>query len=175
MRPAPGGKPVPFESTGPEASCAGTSSECEGYDWGYNYAEADIAFVKAQGADPKVWWLDVETAEGWPTSAAFQPVNAAIIQGALAAIKQAGDIGGIYCTWYQWGEITGSYVPAGGNAALGRRRGQPERRAITAPSRTANGHWRRATPRTLSSAPIGFAGGVPWLVQYGYAGYAPTP
>ena len=57
--------------------------------------------------------MDVETAEGWPTSAAFQPVNAAIIQGALAAIKAAGDIGGIYCTWYQWGEITGSYVPPG--------------------------------------------------------------
>ena len=30
-------------------------------------------------------------------------------------------------------------------------------------------------PSTLSSAPIGFAGGVPWLVQYGYGGGAPTP
>ena len=53
LQPAPGGTPVPYESTGPEASCAGTSSECEGYDWGYNYAEADIAFVKAQGAEPQ--------------------------------------------------------------------------------------------------------------------------
>ena len=31
---------------------------------------------------PRIWWLDVETAEGWPTSPAYQPVNAAIIQGA---------------------------------------------------------------------------------------------
>ena len=45
---------------------------------------------------------------------------------------------------------------------------------ITAPSRTANGRCRRATLPRSSRTPIGFAGGVPWLVQYGYAGYAPT-
>ena len=129
---------MPYEATGPEASCAATSSECEGYDWGYNYAEADIAFVEAQGLSPRIWWLDIETAEGWPTSKQFQPVNAAIVQGALAAIKGAGDVGGIYCTWYQWGEITGSYVPPGGAAALGRGRCQPERgllqRAVVLPT-----------------------------------------
>ncbi len=171
--PAPGGKPVPFESTGPDASCASTSSECEGYDWGYNYAETDIAFVKAQGADPKVWWVDVETAEGWPTSASFQPVNAAIIQGALAAIKAAGDVDGIYCTWYQWGEITGSYVLAGQTplwvaGAL----------SLSDGYYSAKSYCQRALspgdPSTLKSGSIGFAGGVPWLVQYGYANYAPT-
>ncbi len=171
--PAPSGKPVPFESTGPEASCAGTSSECEGYDWGYNYAEVDLAFVKAQGADPKVWWVDVETAEGWPTSAAFQAVNAAIIQGALAAIRQAGDIGGIYCTWYQWGEITGSYILPGATplwvaGALNLDNGYY----------SAQSYCQRALlpgdPSTLRSGPIGFAGGVPWLVQYGYSTFAPT-
>jgi hypothetical protein len=171
--PAPGGKPVPYESTGPDASCASTSSECEGYDWGYNYAETDIAFAKAQGANPKVWWVDVETAEGWPTSAAFQPVNAAIIEGALAAIKAAGDIGGIYCTWYQWGEITGSYLLAGQTplwvaGALNLSDGYY----------SAESYCQRALsagdPSTLKSGPIGFAGGVPWLVQYGYANYAPT-
>jgi hypothetical protein len=171
--PAPGGKPVPYESTGPDASCASTSSECEGYDWGYNYAETDIAFAKAQGANPKVWWVDVETAEGWPTSASFQPVNAAIIEGALAAIKRAGDIGGIYCTWYQWGEITGSYLLAGQTplwvaGALNLSDGYY----------SAQSYCQRALaagdPSTLRSGPIGFAGGVPWLVQYGYANYAPT-
>jgi hypothetical protein len=173
LQPAPGGKPVPFESAGPEASCASTNSECEGYDWGYNYAETDIAFVKEEGADPKVWWVDVETAEGWPTSPAFQPVNAAIIQGALAAIKQAGEIGGIYCTWYQWGKITGSYVPLGQTplwvaGAL----------SLSDGYYSAQSYCQRALspgdPATLRSGPIGFAGGVPWLVQYGYAGYAPT-
>jgi hypothetical protein len=171
--PAPGGKPVPYESTGPDASCASTSSECEGYDWGYNYAETDIAFAKAQGADPKVWWVDVETAEGWPTSAAFQPVNAAIIEGALAAIKGAGDIGGIYCTWYQWGEITGSYLLAGQTplwvaGALNLSDGYYSAQSYCQRALSAG------DPSTLRSGPIGFAGGVPWLVQYGYANYAPT-
>jgi hypothetical protein len=171
--PAPGGKPVPYESTGPEASCASTSSECEGYDWGYNYAETDIAFAKAQGADPKVWWVDVETAEGWPTSAALQPVNAAIIEGALAAIKGAGDIGGIYCTWYQWGEITGSDVLAGQTplwvaGALNLSDGYYSAQSYCQRALSAG------DPATLKSGPIGFAGGVPWLVQYGYANYAPT-
>ena len=167
LGPAPGGTPVPFESTGPEASCAATSSECEGYDWGYNYAESDIAFVKAQGVSPTLWWLDVETAEGWPTSTLFQPVNAAIIQGALAAINQAGDVGGIYCTWYQWGEVTGSYVPAvvppvwvAGAASL------------SGSYYSARSYCLRALGQgdaaSLSSATIGFAGGVTWLVQYAY-------
>jgi hypothetical protein len=173
MQPAPGGTPVPYESTGPEAFCASTSSECEGYDWGYNYTETDIAFVKAQGADPKLWWVDVETAEGWPTSASFQPVNAAIIQGALDAVKEAGDVGGIYCTWYQWGEITGSYIPAGQTplwvaGAL----------SLSDGYYSAQSYCQRALsagdPSTLKSGPIGFAGGVPWLVQYGYAAYSPT-
>lgn len=158
---------MPFESTGPEASCAATSSECEGYDWGYNYAQSDIAFVQAQGLSPRIWWLDVETAEGWPTATLFQPVNAAIIQGALAALRQAGDIGGIYCTWYQWGEVTGSYVPAvappdwvAGSASL------------SGGYYSARSYCLRAlTPgdaASLRSATIGFAGGVPWLVQYAY-------
>jgi hypothetical protein len=174
LQPAPGGKPVPFEATGPEAACASTSSECEGYDWGYNYAETDIAFVKAQGADPKVWWLDVETAEGWPTSASLQPVNAAIIQGALAAIKHAGGVGGIYCTWYQWGEITGSYVPPGGQTPLW----VAGALSLNNGYYSAQSYCQRALsagdPSTLKSGPIGFAGGVPWLVQDGYSSGSPT-
>ena len=89
--------------------------------------KSDIAFVQSRRPNPRIWWLDVETAEGWPTSPMFQPVNAAIVQGALAAIKEAGDVGGIYCTWYQWGQITGSYVPCGRPADMGGGRRQPER------------------------------------------------
>ncbi|HUC15232.1 MAG TPA: hypothetical protein VMS00_12335, partial [Acidimicrobiales bacterium] len=173
LGPAPGGQPVPLESTGPAASCASTNSECEGYDWGYNYAEADIAFVKAQGGDPKVWWLDVETAEGWPISAAFQPVNAAIVQGALAAIKEAGGVAGIYCTWYQWGKITGSYLVPGVTplwvaGALNLSDGYYSAQSYCQRAMSAG------DPSTLGSGPIGFAGGAPWLVQYGYASNSPT-
>jgi hypothetical protein len=174
LQPAPGGRPVPNESNGPEAYCAATSSECEGYNWGYNYAEADIDFVRDKGLDPGIWWLDIETAEGWPTSKQFQPVNAAIVQGAMAAIQGAGYISGIYCTWYQWGEITGSYVPP-----------QAPPLWVAGASNLSGGYYsaqsycqRALVPgdaSSLGSSWIGFAGGVPWLVQYGYGARSPTP
>ncbi len=174
LQPAPGGTPVTNEATGPEASCAATSSECEGFDWGYNYARADIAFVRGLGLSPRIWWLDVETSEGWPTAGLFQPVNAAIVQGALAAIKQAGDVGGIYCTWYQWGRITGSYVPPGGPPIWVAGAGP-----LNGGYYSARSYCVRAlspgNASSLASASIGFAGGLPWLVQYGYGGGAPTP
>ena len=129
MEPAPGNNPVQ-ETSGPEASCAKTSNSCLGYDWGYNYAMADIAFVKAAGLSPKVWWVDVEIGEQWPTAAVDQPVNAAIIQGALDAIKGAGHIGGVYSTWFQWGEITGSYIPPGLAAPVGSRSEHLDRRRL---------------------------------------------
>ena len=174
LQPAPGGTPVAYEADGPEASCAATSSECEGYDWGYNYARADIAFVSADGRSPRVWWLDVETAEGWPTAGVFQPVNAAIVQGALAAVQQAGDVGGIYCTWYQWGRITGSYVPSGHPPIWVAGAGP-----LSGGYYSAQAYCVRAVspgdPSSLSSVAIGFADGAPWLVQYGYGGGSPTP
>ena len=61
-----------MEAKGPRASCARKSNTCEGYDWGYNYAKADMAFVKASGFKPKMWWLDIETGENWPTTPADQ-------------------------------------------------------------------------------------------------------
>jgi hypothetical protein len=168
LQAAPSGNPVQ-ESTGPKASCARTSNACEGYDWGYNYAKADIAFVRKQGRDPKVWWLDIETAEQWPTSRTVRPINAAIIQGALDAIKQTGHVGGIYSTWYQWGEITGSYVPQEGPPIW-----VPGAYGVMGAGYGAHSYCQRALlpgdPSELSSASIGFADGVPWLVQYGYGG-----
>jgi hypothetical protein len=168
LQPAPGGDP-PSEATGPKASCASTSNPCEGYDWGYNHAENDLAFVRARGADPKIWWVDIETAEQWPTAKKYRPVNAAIVQGALDAIKAAGDVGGIYSTWYQWGEITGSYVPPGSPPIW-----VPGAFDLSDGPYSAESYCQRAVlpgdPSTLRSTSIGFADGVPWLVQFGYAG-----
>ncbi|MGH9106746.1 MAG: hypothetical protein ACRDZX_13110 [Acidimicrobiales bacterium] len=167
LQPAPRGRLLPNEATGPKAACAATDGGCAGYDWGYNYAEADVAFVDAQGLRPDMWWLDIETAEGWATSTSLQPVNAAVVQGALDAIKGAGYTGGVYSTWYQWGEITGSYVPqvalpiwvAGATSLSGGYYSAQSycQRALSA-----------GDPSTLRSAYIGFAGGAPWLVQYAY-------
>ncbi len=158
-------RPYGVGDVGPKSSCAATDQQCAAYDWGYNYAEADLAFVGGQGVQPRIWWLDVETAEGWATSAAAQPANAAVVQGALDALTAAGKKAGIYCTWYQWGQITGSYVPPA-----------PVPIWVAGATSLSNGYYsaqsycQRALsagdPSTLTSTAIGFAGGTPWLVQY---------
>ncbi len=168
LQPAPLGNQAPFEVSGPKSSCAATNQQCAAYNWGYNYAQADLAFVRDQGLQPRIWWLDVETAEGWATSAAAQPANAAVVQGALDALTGAGNTVGVYCTWYQWGLVTGSYMPparvpiwvAGATSlSIGYDSAQSYcQRALTA-----------GDPSTLASTGIGFAGGTPWLVQYPYA------
>jgi hypothetical protein len=172
LQAAPGDNP-PQETKGPRSYCAPKNNNCEGYNWGYNYAEADMAFVNATGASPKAWWIDIETAENWPTARSVQSVNAAIIQGALDAIRSAHHIVGIYSTWYQWGEITGSYVPASHPAIW-----VPGAYSETGNVYSAMSFCQRAQqpgdPSTLRSTTLGFAGGVPWLVQYGYGG-PPAP
>ena len=132
-----------------------------------------MAFVKATGYKPKMWWLDIETGENWPTTRADQKVNAAIIQGALDAIGSAGHTVGIYSTWYQWGLITGSYVPPSTPALWVPGADNPTGDVYSAAS-----FCQRALlpgdPSRLASSTLGFAGGAPWLVQYGYGG-APIP
>lgn len=171
LQPAPPGGRAKFEVSGPKSSCAATSAQCAAYNWGYNYARADLAFVRSQNVQPRIWWLDVETAEGWATSGAAKPANAAVVQGALDALAGGGRTAGIYSTWYQWGEITASYVPA-------------ERVPIWVAGATsldggyygATSYCQRAVavgdPSTLNSMGLGFAGGTPWLVQYAYT---PSP
>jgi hypothetical protein len=172
LQAAPGGNP-PQEAKGPKASCARTSNECEGYDWGYNYAKSDLAFVRATGFKPKMWWLDIEIGENWPSSPADQRVNAAIIQGALDAIRGAGHTVGIYSTWYQWGQITGSYVPAGDPPLWVPGADNPTGDVYSAASFCQRA-LQPGDPSLTVSTTLGFAGGTPWLVQYGYGG-APTP
>jgi hypothetical protein len=172
LQAAPGGNP-PAETKGPRAYCAPKSNICEGYNWGYNYAKADLAFVRAAGAKPKMWWLDIEVGENWPTSPADQQVNAAIIQGALDAMKGAGNTVGIYSTWYQWGQITGSYLPASKPALWVPGADNPTGDIFSAASFCQRA-LQPGDPSRLASSMLGFAGGTPWLVQYGYGG-APTP
>jgi hypothetical protein len=167
LQPAPSGGRTAIETSGPKSSCAPTNQQCAAYDWGYNYAEADLAFVRAQGLQPRIWWLDVETVEGWVTSVAAQPANAAVVQGALDALTAAGQTAGIYCTWYQWGQITGSYTPTArvpiwvaGATSLGN--GYYSAMSYCQRARSAG------DPSTTASTDIGFAGGIPWLVQYAY-------
>ena len=53
LQPAPSGSRAAFEMSGPKSSCAATNQQCAAYNWGYNYAEADLAFVRAEGSSPR--------------------------------------------------------------------------------------------------------------------------
>ena len=54
LQPAPSGSRAALEMSGAKASCAATNQECAAYNWGYNYAEADLAFARAQGVQPQI-------------------------------------------------------------------------------------------------------------------------
>ena len=170
LQPAPSGSRAAFETSGPKSSSAATNQQCAAYNWGYNYAETQFPFARAQSVKPQIWWLDVETAEGWGTSTAAQPANGAVVQGALDALTGAGETA-IFCTWYQWGQITGSYTPAA-----------PAPIWVAGATSLGNGYYGAQSycqrglavgdPSTLASKGIGFAGGTPWLVR---SAYTPGP
>jgi hypothetical protein len=142
-------------TTGPQ-SCPtlNTASTACGYNWGWNNALQSVAMVHQHGLAPTMWWLDVETDEGWSSSDAA--VNAQIIQGMVAALQSQGLTVGIYCTNYQWGYITGGYqIP--GVATW-----------IAGAGNLYTGTYSALAFCTQSG--FNFAGGVPWQVQYGYTG-----
>ena len=65
LQPAPARRPGGLRDVRAEGSCAASNNLCVAYNWGYNYAEADLAFPPP--ASNPGSWLDVETAEGWST------------------------------------------------------------------------------------------------------------
>ena len=74
-------------------------------------------------------WLDVETANSWQTGTAGQAMNRAVLQGMVAAIRNAAAAAatpaapvGVYSTTYQYNTITG--IPSG--ASGGSLDGLPE-------------------------------------------------
>lgn len=123
--------PAPTSTTdgsGPKGTCdtlSGKAAEvCLAYNYGYNAALSAVAYGKSQGAEAKIWWLDIENAicapgmwndandgEWWSCDLSL---NDETIQGALDALRSLGITAGIYCTNAQWAGITGGYVPTGG-------------------------------------------------------------
>lgn len=111
------------DSSGPAGTCVASDDACLAYNYGYNTAIQSLSTAASQGAAAPVVWLDVETvgrcSNAFPTSgqgywSCDQRLNAETIQGALDAIRSRGYAGGVYSTSYQWGVITGGYVPGGG-------------------------------------------------------------
>jgi hypothetical protein len=130
-------------------------SAAASYQTGANDAAADVSYVEGLGYHPQIWWLDVEYPCGlstklvlWQCGAAGQALNDDVIQGALSVLDGAGLTAGIYSSYLQWPLTVGS-------AQL---TGVPIWIATVPPNATV---WAQ------DCTTLGFAGGVPYLVQWG--------
>jgi hypothetical protein len=144
------------DRSGPAGQCAPGQNACLAYNYGYNAAANSVAMAANQGVRAPTWWLDVETAGSctsqfptnetgyWSCDSSF---NAHTVQGAIDALRQSGLTLGDYSTGYQWGVITGGYVPTGGSV--------PNWIAGADPSHMSS--W--------CSGSHDFGGGQPWLLQ----------
>ncbi len=96
-------------------TCDPTDHGCMAYNYGWltgQYAFV-TALVDSGGASEEIpnWWLDVETDNTWSGDRA---VNADVVRGVLDYFQQAQGIqAGVYSVNFMWGEIAGSYAPAG--------------------------------------------------------------
>ncbi len=89
--------------------CTGTyADQCD-----FGYAAALYAYKTVQNAavNPLVtWWVDVESDPSWTTNTA---ANAAVVQGALAGLRDQGiNNVGIYTSPDSWNGIVGDFQPA---------------------------------------------------------------
>jgi hypothetical protein len=118
--PGPGVADWPTSNTSPAGAdpsgpCDGSDSPACAWEYGWDRATQDIAWLSAaattvgvkSAASDYPWWLDVETANSWETGSAGLTNNVADLQGMVAALEAAGASVGIYSTSYQWGVITG--------------------------------------------------------------------
>ncbi len=134
---------------GPAGSCEPSQNPCTAYNYGWNAAADAVARAADAGAEPAMWWLDVETANSWADPPQLA-LNARVIEAALDMLRSRGMSAGIYSINEMWAQIAGrDYRP-----------GVPVWYAETNP---ASG---------LSSAPhycdpaYAFTGGAVWLVQW---------
>ncbi|MHB1447447.1 MAG: hypothetical protein ACYCZV_17595, partial [Acidimicrobiales bacterium] len=145
---SPSGSSDSEGATGPDGVCASSGSDCWAYNYGYNDAAYSVAAATAAGAVAQQWWLDVETGNYW---SANPEANTKVIEGAVAALRDAGLSVGVYSTPYQWGEITGG-------AQLG------------LPVWVATG-TDLSDPSSWCTGAHAFNGGSVWMVQYGLNGF----
>ena len=144
------------DQSGPAGSCGSGDNACLAYNYGYNAAAGSVAMAANQGVAAPTWWLDVETVgrctAQFPTRATGYwscdtSLNATTIQGAIDGLRHAGLVAGDYSTSYQWGVITGGFVPSGATV--------PNWIAGADPSATSA--W--------CSGSHDFGGGQAWLLQ----------
>lgn len=172
-------------ATGPKGNCATLTGEavplCRAYNYGYNGANAGLAYAASQGVHSSLWWLDIENDGLSPSDysdfaaghywAKSSTLNDATIQGALDALRGAGLQVGLYSTSLQYPIIAGSYVPTGPQLPLwiaGVPRTKPPYAQSGLSSPSVLPLWCTGTARYANpgSPPNElFAGGVPELLQ----------
>jgi hypothetical protein len=144
-----------LSSATPGGTCHGDFG-CESYLVGWVWTRHWMIVARANHADPRRWWLDVENTGRWGANPAS---NARVVAGAVAALKAAGKSVGIYSTGLQWNTITG-----------GLRLKGVELWVAGAGNRSGAGYTAASYCR---SSQVSFAGGRVTLVQYGYTGAFP--
>lgn len=111
---APYGSAVAGHITTPQPCPSNTSisaepSACEGYNYGFNAAQAAYSYASSLGASSPLWWLDIEEANSW---SATTTVNDATIQGAIDYLNKQNIRVGIYSVPYMWNDIAGNdFIP----------------------------------------------------------------
>ena len=101
-------------------ACTGTNSEACAYQYGWNRAAEDVAFVRPLTApETLTWWLDVEIDESndggnsWDRTKGGTSRNKAVLEGMTDHFRSVGiKRVGIYSTPRQWQVVTGTAVAA---------------------------------------------------------------
>ena len=133
-------------ATGPYGQCEAGDDWCRGYNYGYATARDSLRRATALGASPGRYWLDVEVDNYWSSSTRN---NAQVVRGALDYFLDFNIPVGVYATRYQWGLITGGFMPS-----------------ATLPLWVAGATDRASAEARCHDASSRFAGGNTWMVQY---------
>ncbi len=134
---------------GPAGSCEPEQNPCTAYNYGWNAAADAVARAADAGAEPAMWWLDVETANYWANSPRLA-LNAQVIQAALDMLRSRGMSAGIYSINEMWRRIAGRDF----------RPGVPVWYAETDPAAGYPSAAHYCDPA------YAFTGGAVWLVQW---------
>jgi hypothetical protein len=134
---------------GPAGGCEPSQNPCTAYNYGWNAAVDAVSRARDAGAEPAMWWLDVETANYWADPPRLA-LNARVIQAALDMLRSRGLSAGIYSINETWARIPGrDYRP-----------GVPVWYAETDPAAG------QASASHYCDPAYAFTGGAVWLVQW---------
>lgn len=146
--------PSPGEAsalTGPYGRCAETDDWCRAYNHGYAIGQDSVARAAYFGITPGRYWFDVEMINDWSD---WKAANGQVINGAVDYFLEHDIPFGIYGTRYQWGLITGHYMPP-----------------VTVPLWVAGATSIEMARERCRDESFAFAGGVTWMVQYPQDGF----